>query len=220
MLLQAQQLPNEIFSYIVNQIINGELTQGSRIRESDYSTKFSVSRSPVREALYLIEQEGLAVRKPRKGSFVKEFSAQDVYDIFEIRNSLEQMAIRRLTISDITNCSFDVIDEELNRMKKVQSQSEYTLLNFNFHYQIICLSNSDMLKEFYLKLKYPMLMFQNLNFSFKNRINLSISEHEEMLKLLKEAKLTELQDILLTHNNRVLTSLKKYLENNDEENVK
>ncbi|MFP7471258.1 GntR family transcriptional regulator [Niallia taxi] len=212
MLLQTQQLPNEIFNYMVNQIINGELPQGSRIRESDYAEKFSVSRSPVREALYRLEQEGIAVKKPRKGSFVKEFSTQDVYDIFEIRNNLEQMAIRRLNQVDISDYSFNSLQEELKQMKNVKNQVDYTLMNFNFHYHMISLSNSDVLQEFYLKLKYPLLMFQNLNFTFENRINLSISEHEKMLDLIQQGKFDELQDILLTHNNRVLTNLKDYLK--------
>ncbi|MEY8739042.1 MFS transporter, partial [Bacillales bacterium AN1005] len=157
MLLQTQQLPNEIFHYMVNQIINGELPQGSRIRESDYAEKFSVSRSPVREALYRLEQEGIAVKVPRKGSFVKEFSAQDVYDIFEIRNNIEQMAIRRLNQNDISDYSFNSLQDELKQMKTVKNQVDYTQMNFNFHYHMICLTNSDVLKEFYLKLKYPLL---------------------------------------------------------------
>lgn len=213
MQLHVKALPDEIFHLISGDIINGTIKQGEQIRESDYATKLSVSRSPVREALYRLEKEGIVVKKPRKGSFVKNFTIEDIYDTFKLRNNIELMASNSLSDSYFTQEIFTSFDTIISKMKNCQTHSDYTLLNFNFHYKLLSINSSNTLKEFYLKLKYPLLMFQNFNFSLENRMHLSVIEHDKMIELLKKSDLLDYQQLLTNHNQRMLRTLKDYLSN-------
>ncbi|MEV1290761.1 GntR family transcriptional regulator [Pseudonocardia sp. NPDC049635] len=75
-------------------IFDGELAPGERMVEYRLADQLAVSRPPVREALRLLEREGLVVQVPRRGASVRALSLQDVYEITTLRTDLETMAIR------------------------------------------------------------------------------------------------------------------------------
>ena len=73
-------------------ILNGAVPPGGQLRERDIATELGVSRSPLREALTRLEEEGLIVKIPFRGAFVVEVSAQDVAEIASIRLLVEPYA--------------------------------------------------------------------------------------------------------------------------------
>jgi DNA-binding GntR family transcriptional regulator len=75
-------------------ITNGDLHPGTRLIEVEVSQKLGVSRGPVREALRILESEGLVVNHPGRGSFVVEISQKDILETYSLRALLEQEAIR------------------------------------------------------------------------------------------------------------------------------
>ncbi|UZN00530.1 GntR family transcriptional regulator [Lysinibacillus sp. MHQ-1] len=80
----------------MDQILNGELKPGDQIVESSYAEMFNTSRSPIREAIYLLSTEGLIERVPRKGAFIKGYTLTEVQDLLDIRNNLEILAAQRI----------------------------------------------------------------------------------------------------------------------------
>lgn len=76
-------------------IINGELQADSRIIESDVAKCMEVSRGPVREALKILEFEGLVTYESNKGCRVTNLSMEDAYEVFFLRGNLEIMALRQ-----------------------------------------------------------------------------------------------------------------------------
>nr|MBO2506359.1 GntR family transcriptional regulator [Bacilli bacterium] len=77
---------------IIEQILKGELKPGDKIVESTYAELFNISRSPVREAIYLLTTEGLIERIPRKGAFVKGYTLSEIQDLLDIRNNIELLS--------------------------------------------------------------------------------------------------------------------------------
>lgn len=77
-----------------NKLKNGELKPETRIVEQDLAEGFGVSRTPIREAILHLVNEGLLVSVPNLGTFVKRFSVSDVREAFEIREVLEGLAFR------------------------------------------------------------------------------------------------------------------------------
>ena len=75
-------------------ITSGALAPGSHVIESRLAAELGLSRSPLREALRVLEQEGLLRSVPHHGVTVTELSAQDIYEIFTLRRTLEEMAVR------------------------------------------------------------------------------------------------------------------------------
>ena len=75
-------------------ITSGMLAPGSHVIESRLAAELGLSRSPLREALRVLEQEGLLRSVPNHGVTVTELSAQDIYEIYTLRRTLEEMAVR------------------------------------------------------------------------------------------------------------------------------
>lgn len=75
-------------------IVDGELRPGERIVENRLTEQLGVSRPPLREAIRLLEQEGLVVQTPRRGASVRSLTLHDVYEIVTLREHLESMAVR------------------------------------------------------------------------------------------------------------------------------
>ena len=89
-------LPEQIAEKLGNEIISGARGPGERINEVDVAARFQVSRSPVREALRILEREGLVQINARKGTQVTELSPLEVQHIFDPRIVLNGLLARRV----------------------------------------------------------------------------------------------------------------------------
>lgn len=76
-------------------IISGELEAGSTIRQEELAERFGVSRMPVRQALDILASEGWVDQRPHRGAIVRPLDSDDALELFEIRASLETLAIER-----------------------------------------------------------------------------------------------------------------------------
>jgi DNA-binding GntR family transcriptional regulator len=80
-------------SALRSMILGGELRPGDRVVENQLTETLGVSKPPLREAMRVLEQEGLIVRTPRRGAVVTPMTLQDVYEIVTLRHSLERLAV-------------------------------------------------------------------------------------------------------------------------------
>lgn len=94
--LPAFQIPEVIAAqltrHLEDQIVFGDLAPNTRLVEEDIVRRYGVSRSPVREALRVLEQDGLAVRETRKGAWVRSIGLRDLDEIYTCRFALEGLA--------------------------------------------------------------------------------------------------------------------------------
>ncbi len=89
-------LPEQIAARLGDRIVTGRIAPGARIIEQEVADEFQASRGPVREALRILEREGLAQIHPRRGARASLLSRQDVFDLFEIRAHLYEAVAHRL----------------------------------------------------------------------------------------------------------------------------
>jgi DNA-binding GntR family transcriptional regulator len=85
----------QAYDYVKTQIINLDLKPGQYITDSQVADELGISRTPVREALRRLEQEGLLINQARRGWKVYTLSLNDIHEIFDIKESLEGMIARR-----------------------------------------------------------------------------------------------------------------------------
>lgn len=113
-----QLLADEVATRLRQAVIEGRLQPGEHLAENSLAQQLGVSRSPVRDALRILEREGLIVNLPNRGCYVREFSPHDVDEIFSLRAAIESLAaewaIQRLSQADL---------EELEGLLQVQSQA-------------------------------------------------------------------------------------------------
>ncbi len=89
-------VPEQIAARIGERILANRLSPGERIGEQELADEFHVSRGPVREALRILEREGLVTLLARRGAIVTELTAQELRELMEIRAGLFEVALRKL----------------------------------------------------------------------------------------------------------------------------
>ena len=93
---EKQSLSDMVVSYVKNRILSGTLKGGDRLIETDISNHFNISRAPVREAMRILNEQGLITFSPRKGNHVIEMDPAEIMEVFEIRTSLETQILRKI----------------------------------------------------------------------------------------------------------------------------
>ena len=109
-------LRDVVFNTLREAILKGDLKPGERLMELQLAAKLGVSRTPIREAIRMLEQEGLAVTTPRKGAEVAKMTLKDMEDVLEIRDALDELAVR-IACQKIT-------DEQLKQLEDVKELFE------------------------------------------------------------------------------------------------
>ena len=104
-------LRDVVFHTLREAILKGELKPGERLMELQLASKLGVSRTPIREAIRMLEQEGLAVTIPRRGAEVARMTEKDMKDVLQIREVLDELAVR-LACDNITK-------EEIKELEKI-----------------------------------------------------------------------------------------------------
>lgn len=137
-------MTNAVLEALRNDINNCIYESGQFVTEAEISQKFNVSKTPAREALNYLCQEGLLDKIPRKGYIVKSLSLAEVQNLFQFRNILErasvELAVRYAseqelqTLSELARAKLDPAAEDFAR--------QYHDLNNNFHISVAKLSRN------------------------------------------------------------------------------
>jgi DNA-binding GntR family transcriptional regulator len=100
-LTDTPSLTELTYRSIKDQLLHGTLSEGSRLTEELLATQLGISKSPVREALNRLEAEGLVCIESRRGAYVREFSRQEVMDLYDVREVLELHAVAAAEITPV-----------------------------------------------------------------------------------------------------------------------
>ena len=87
-------LGDQVYAIIWERIISGQLGPGDKLSDLRLSEDLGVSRTPVREALHRLAQNGIVRHESRRGFFLARFSSQDVAEVYDIRTALESLSVR------------------------------------------------------------------------------------------------------------------------------
>lgn len=89
-------VPEQIAARVGDRILSGQMLPGTRIAEQELADEFSVSRGPIRDALRILEREGLATLLARRGAIVTELNTVELAELLEIRAGLFEIVVRKL----------------------------------------------------------------------------------------------------------------------------
>lgn len=96
----ALSVPEQIATRVGDRILSGALAPGEHLAEQELAAEFEVTRGPVREAIRLLEREGLVTFWPRRGAVVTELSVTELQDIYEIRAALVDLVASKCATMD------------------------------------------------------------------------------------------------------------------------
>ena len=195
----------QAYRLIKEKIIRNEFESLQKLNDSLLAKELKISRTPVREALVMLEREGLISRsESSRGFYLKAFSVKDVYDLYGYRQILEigaaEHAIKNVTREDIIKMSS--ILEDVDHIAKNKSPSEALVKALDFHIRFSEVGTNsvfllDALRNCYEKLTLISWSCQNLEMTAK-----SGAEHVEILEALKAGDLGDLQRRIRQHITR------------------
>lgn len=194
-------LKDRIYDALKETIASINIYEGEnapRLDERQLSESLGVSRTPVREALARLEQEGLVRIVPRRGVFVARKTREEILEMITVWAALESMAARLITQR--------ATDEEISSLrdifatdegKKPQANiDEYSGRNIRFHQAILRLSKSDLLNSMTETLFLHMRSIRARTIGEDNRASRSIIDHMNIIEAL-ERRDTELAERLV-----------------------
>ena len=165
-------------------ILNKTLKPGDRIVEAELAQVFNVSRTPVREALRVLEAEGLLRRIPRKGLFVRGITREDVVEIYSIRIALESLAVS-IAVERITPVEISRLAKLVDQMKKyTESKESDKLFSVCQEFNDILVRASRMPRLIKLVKVYMEYLeqFRAISMAKHERQVAALREHEEILR--------------------------------------
>ncbi len=168
-----------------------------RLDERQLSEALGVSRTPIREALVRLEQEGLVRIVPRKGAFVVRKSKRQVVEMIVVWAALESMAARLIT-ENATDAEIASLRRMFATFENDQVEAkidEYSETNIRFHQALLKMSGSDLIAQMTESLFIHMGAIRMRTIAEDNRASRSIIDHMNIIEAL-EARDTELAERL------------------------
>ena len=178
-----------------------------RLDERQLSQKLGVSRTPIREALTLLEQEGFVRAVPRRGIYVVRKSKKEICEMIVVWAALEGMAAR-LAATRATEEQFKALADLFQKFKDEplsDQMNEYSEANIAFHQAIIKLGGCDLIVEMTQNLFTHIRAIRTVSLRQDNRPEQSISEHLAIISAL-EARDADLAEKLVRKHTLDLAS--------------
>lgn len=212
MIKKRKSMREQVYEYLKNEIVTGNIEEGSRIVEEEYSKKLNVSRTPLREAIRMLELEGLIETREKGGVIVPKTTKEDIEEIVKIRVALETLIIEEI-IKKITVKDREKLEKNLIKTESIIEDD--TKVGDVFKYF------SEFNRQLYEISKMPRVvtLIDNLNLYLKKFRRLSISNyerrkiaHQEHKQIVEFIKLGE-QEKAIEINKKHLLESKEFLIN-------
>jgi DNA-binding GntR family transcriptional regulator len=198
-------------------LIRGERKAGERLADTELASQLGLSRTPVRQALHRLAHEDLVRFDARRGFSVREFGAQDVYEIYDVRSVLEVLAVRLAA----PHLSPEVLATQLSRLRAARSALRGTELphaaiahlraDIDLHNVLIQASGNRRLIRTLAGLRSQQTLFQYWDTLYPGANEMASTEHEAILLALTEHDTSKAARAMTTHitnsRNRVLRDI-------------
>lgn len=199
-------LNEQAFLHLKNMIMNNELSYQEIYSETKLSKELGISRTPFRDAIHRLAQEGYIDIIPSKGFCIHKLTKQDVDETFQVRSALEcycTFQIAKEARSRKAKKIFkelDLIMEELIKiMNTTQSIEDFCEYDFQFHNKIIEYLENEQFTSIFASFMYRMRKLAKLSLAHKGRMQDTYDEHMAILKTMKAGDTVQIYEITLKH---------------------
>jgi len=198
-------------------IIDGRLGPGERLREPDLAAKLGISRTPLREALLLLDSEGFITVHPRRGAVVSPLSLRDAIETYQVKGALESAAARLAcaSISEETVATLETINKEIALRGRGDTTDYSSILRLNalFHQTLSDAAGNAKLSQFIRLLRSQALRYNYIYLSVLSHLADSVAEHEAILGALRRKDPAAVEDLVKQHGEAACRALCVFIEN-------
>ena len=194
-------LSEHVYSYLLSQILTGNLKPGEKIAEARIAKEFSTSRTPIREAMRKLESQGLIQIFPKRYAQVTSFSEKEIQDIGMIRVSLDILSIKLVSIygNKVELLKLKNIAQECLQAFKNNDGVKRRKLDSDFHTELCRMSQNSLLFNMQedLSLKIQFILIHNDFMSTNDEKHLQ--EHIEIANALLEGNIEKALKLDIKH---------------------
>ncbi|MBV8394176.1 MAG: GntR family transcriptional regulator [Alphaproteobacteria bacterium] len=185
-----------------------------RLDERQLSQSLGISRTPIREALNRLEQEGLIRSIPRRGMFIVRKTKQEIIALIQVWAALESMAARLIT-QHATDAEIASLRRLVTGFQGDDARlhiDEYSEANIRFHQAIVNLSNNEVLIDTMETLFVHMRSIRRRTISEDNRVTRSLIDHNNIVEALEKRQTERAEQLVRQHSLDLATHVEKHVD--------
>ena len=187
-------------------IVRLELEPGSMVSENVLASEMGLSRTPVRDAVHLLYQEGYLDILPNKGFTLHKMTEQDVMETYEVRCAIEGYCCRKLAGQKQTGAGKKLaakLEASCRRQEEIFSASRdpetFSQEDQHFHWLLVEASENDAFQEFFRQYMYKLQRLAALSLQKPRRMEETLAEHRRILQAIREGDPAEAYQAALDH---------------------
>lgn len=182
-------------------ILSGALPAGSPLVERRIAEEMGISRAPVREALSKLEEEGLVVTIPYKGTFVTEVTPRTMGEILSLRPVLEQFAAERALprLRPENLATFQATLDRMNAAADAEQIGPFHELHLEFHRQLYVLADHQLLLQFWSLMESQLRLYLRVHQRTFESLRAYAATHAEILQALRTGEVGQVRARLVEH---------------------
>ncbi|WP_411740268.1 GntR family transcriptional regulator [Peribacillus sp. S4] len=210
-------MKDEVYNKLRNWIVTGELEPGTKLRDLDLSEQLGISRTPIREALLRLENDGLVITKANRWTLVSPIDLTEAKNIYSIVSALEclamEQALPHISAKDIEE--LEQLNENFNKTIHIGDIFAALQADNEFHNKIIQLSNNLELPKLLSSLKVRIQRIEIHYFSQTDTKNTSYTEHQQIIDAIKKQDLNRAIDAIKANWKNSLNRIRINSENDE-----
>lgn len=207
-------LRDVVFQTLREAILKGELKPGERLMELQLASRLGVSRTPIREAIRMLEQEGLAVTIPRKGAEVAKMTEKDMEDVLQIRKALDELAAS-LACEKMKEEQLQALKEAMEHFEQSTHTGDIKMLaqaDVEFHDAIYVAADNPKLMNLLNNLREQMYRYRVEYLKDASVYQDLMKEHQAIYKGFKERNVQQVVDVMGCHVMNQKNVVKKIIQ--------
>ena len=207
-------LRDVVFNTLREAILKGELKPGERLMELQLAAKLGVSRTPIREAIRMLEQEGLAVTIPRKGAEVAKMTEKDMEDVLQIREALDELAAK-IACEQISEEQLEELVatmHEFEESTKTDNVKKIAEADVKFHDIIYQSTGSPKLVNMLNNLREQMYRYRVEYLKDENNYPTLMKEHKDIVEGLVRKNKTQVTETMHQHVKNQAVAVKAMIQ--------
>ena len=200
--VDSTNLRDQTYDIIKNMIILREIEPGKKINEEHIAREIQVSRTPIREALCRLENEGIVRIIPRRGAFVSDLTETNVKEILLIREVLEGL-VTRLAVENMDQKTLEKLTKVLEKVRTIPETDRelihYTRSEVDFHALLLDASNNQMLKNMMEIINAHLQIIRLRTVVIPERARKTVKEHQQILQAIEDGDADAAEELMRKH---------------------
>lgn len=205
-------LNEQAYDHLQKLITDGQLSYHEIYSETKLAKELGISRTPFRDAIHRLAQEGYIDIIPSKGFRLHQITERDVIETFQIRTALETYCTMQIArdVKEKNNANlrpfFKELDWLMENMKEVmendQGIDEFCEYDFRFHRKIIDYLENEQFSSVFASFLYRMKRLAKLSLQYEGRMAQTVEEHQAILDAMKNGDTEHIYEITMVHMDR------------------